>query len=213
MATKRGRVKKTRRSKTPIWRRKYSELSVRHRHKRRQSLEVLSRMRRKGFSLTRASRSLGISKRTVRRHVGSALSRRGRGWVLSGRDRVSRIMRIYERGQEIPIEVADYQAASTIGRYHSIVGRFLDSGKRARYSILVEVVQLLSQMERIKPIVTFKRAHPVDGEANIQKSISYIARGYKEIKEVLISGHCHSKPRDVNIRLTHRVLTPSMTNQ
>jgi len=119
MATKR---------RIPIWRRKYSELTPRHRSKRRLSLEVLSRMRRKGLSLSKASKTVGVSRRTVRRHLGAALVRKRRRWLLSGRDRVPRLMRIYENGQETIVEVPDFQTASNIGKYHSIVKRFLETG-------------------------------------------------------------------------------------
>ncbi|OGD52606.1 hypothetical protein A3K80_03875 [Candidatus Bathyarchaeota archaeon RBG_13_38_9] len=131
MATKRRRIKKVRRTKTPMWRRKYSELSPRHRSKRRLALETLSIIRRKGLSLTKASRRTGISRRTVRRHVGSALRKKGRRWLLGKRDRVPRLMKIYENGQELPIEIADYQTASNIGKYHSIISRFLDTGNES----------------------------------------------------------------------------------
>jgi hypothetical protein len=114
-----------------MWRRKYSELSPRYRSKRRLALETLGIMRRKRLSLTKASRSTGLSRRTVRRHVGSALIKRGRRWSLGKRDLVPRLMKIYENDQEIPIEIADYQTASNIGKYHSIVGRFLDSGNES----------------------------------------------------------------------------------
>ena len=37
-------------------------------------------------------------------------------------------MRIYENGTEQIIEVPDLSTASNIGRYHSFVGRYLDTG-------------------------------------------------------------------------------------
>jgi len=84
-------------------------------------------MRKKGLSLTKASRELGVSRKTVKRHVGTALVKKGRRLIL-GRDRVSRVMTIYERGQEKVVEVPDFQTASNIGKYHSIVKTFLETG-------------------------------------------------------------------------------------
>jgi len=118
MATKR---------KTPIWRRKYPELTPRRRSLRRLAIEVLRRMR-KGASLGGASRAVGISSTTVRRHAGPTLVKRNGIWKHRGRDRISRLMRIYEHGREQIIEVPDSSTASIIGKYHSAVGRFLDTG-------------------------------------------------------------------------------------
>ena len=123
----RHQVIRVRRSRTPIWRKKYSQLTVREKVKRRLSLEVLQRMRRKRLSLTKASRELGVSRKTVKRHVGTALVKK-RGRLILGRDRVSRAMTIYESGQEKVVEVPDFQTASNIGKYHSFVKRFLETG-------------------------------------------------------------------------------------
>ena len=40
-------------------------------------------------------------------------------------------MRIYENGAEQIVEVPDLSTASSIGKYHSIVGRFLDTGNES----------------------------------------------------------------------------------
>jgi len=93
-------------------------------------------MRKKGYTLARASRDLGIPTRTVKRHVGSALRKRRGRWELSGRDRISRVLRIIERGAETIVEVPDFENASRIGKYYEIVRRFLDTGDR---SVLREV--------------------------------------------------------------------------
>jgi len=94
---------------------------------------------RKGESLTRASRKAGVSTRTARKYVGIALSKKRRRWIPRRHDRIPRSMRIYEHGQEQVIIVPDFQTASNIGKYHSIIGRFLDSGDE---SILREAQRL-----------------------------------------------------------------------
>jgi len=88
-------------------------------------------MRRKGYTLARASRDLRISAKTVRRHLGPALRKRKGRWALTGRDRVSRALRIIEHGTETIVEVPDFENASRIGKYYEIVRRFLDTGDRS----------------------------------------------------------------------------------
>jgi hypothetical protein len=87
------------------------------------SLEVLKRMRNGNGSLAQNARQLKISPNTVKRHVGSALEKRGRRIVARQDDDLLRKMRIYKDGKEVWIQVRGRQTASRLGQYHSAVGR------------------------------------------------------------------------------------------
>ena len=123
----------------PIWKRLISELTTRMRSKRKESFDVLHRMKRKKLSLSKASGEVGIDRKTVIRHVGRGLVKKGKRWIPTGKDPVSRNLRIYEYGEEKIIAVPDSYIASKIGKYHSIIKRFLESGNE---SILNEALNL-----------------------------------------------------------------------
>ena len=158
----------TKRRKKEIWRRKSSELTPRWRSLRRLSLEVLRRVRR-GASLSGASRAVGVSSATVKRHSGKALVKRRGAWTHRGWDRIARVMRIYENGSEQIVEVPDLSTASNIGRYHSIVGKYLDSGDESilreaqTYRLIRDVNGRTHELE-LRPDVLYriatKRAEP-----------------------------------------------------
>lgn len=90
------------------------------------SAKVLRLMRKKGYSLSKASREVGISPKTVERHTG-ALKRDAHRWKAKKYDSLSRFMNINEDGKSVWIEVKDSRHASLIGRYQNAVKKFLES--------------------------------------------------------------------------------------
>jgi len=90
------------------------------------SSKVLRLMRREGYSLTKASREVGISPNTVKRHTG-ALKRDAHRWRAKKYDSLTRVMNINENGRSHWVEIKDSRHASLIGRYQNAVKKFLES--------------------------------------------------------------------------------------
>ena len=111
----------------PSYARSWTGLTPREQDLRTRSLKVVSYMRRKGYSLTRASKELGIAPETVRRHT-NAVRYKGYRYRPKAYDRIDRRMAINEGGRERWITVKDSRHATLIGRYHSAVRQFLDTG-------------------------------------------------------------------------------------
>lgn len=117
-----GKLKKAPPSKMS-WRiLKPKEKMTRHR-----SLDVLTLMRNKGYSLSKASKEIGVSPSTVVNQT-NGLKKVGNRWILKRNDSVSREMSINSNGKTIWVEVTNSYHASTIGRYNSAVGKALESG-------------------------------------------------------------------------------------
>ena len=114
-------------SKTPPNKRSWATLTPREKDLRDKSLKVLSQMRRKGQSLTRASREIGISPKTVKQHARAFKKVNGR-WKAKRYDRIERRMAINENGREVWVTVKDSRHASLIGRYQSAIREFLQTG-------------------------------------------------------------------------------------
>lgn len=112
----------------PIHKKRWSLLTPRQKLHRELALQVLSEVRKNGNSLSRTSRELGISSRLVIRHTNAFKKEGTRKWVPKKYDRISRVMRINENGKESSIEIADSRRASLIGRYHSAIGSYLNTG-------------------------------------------------------------------------------------
>lgn len=89
------------------------------------SLDVLNRIR-SGESLAQASKQVGISTRTVKGYVGSALIFHNHRWSAKKSDRLLRKIRIYENGKQISITIRGIKQARIVGQYHSAVGRLAD---------------------------------------------------------------------------------------
>lgn len=109
-----------------ISKRKWNELTPKEKSIRERSLTVLSQMRRGKKSLTRASKELGISPKTVIKHTNAVKKSDGK-WKAKRYDRIPRIMSINENGKEAWIEIDDSRHASTIGKYHNVVKNFLET--------------------------------------------------------------------------------------
>jgi hypothetical protein len=111
----------------PVHRREWGFLTAREKELRGKALRVIAQMRREGHSLTRASREGGISPQTVRRYTRAVKNIDGR-YKPTRYDRIGRKMVINEDGKERWITINDSRHASMIGRYHSAVRQFLETG-------------------------------------------------------------------------------------
>ena len=110
-----------------IHKRSWDSLSPSELDQRKRGLDVLSLMRRRGYSLSQASEEVGISPSLVIKNTNALKKVDGR-WIAKTSDRISRVVMICEDGREFPIETKDSRYASTIGRYHSTIGEFFHTG-------------------------------------------------------------------------------------
>lgn len=111
----------------PVSARSWNTLSPREQLARERALEVLSHARRSGQSLSRLSRERGLSVKTVLKATDGFKKVKGR-WKATKIDHISRIMAINEDGKELFIEVIDSRYATLIGKYHSAVKEYLNTG-------------------------------------------------------------------------------------
>ena len=99
-------------------------MTARQRRRYTSALRVVRRMRRQGISLEEAARAEGTTGRSVKRYVGSAVTRE-RGaktrWRVRRQDRLLRVARvplqIGGRWEIAPVAIRDSRTASTLGRY------------------------------------------------------------------------------------------------
>ena len=96
---------------------------------RQKALKVLSKVRRKRATFSRACKSEEnkISPILVLKHT-NAFKEVKRKWVAKKFDKISRRLAINENGVEIYITTNDSRHASTIGKYHNAIKKFLESG-------------------------------------------------------------------------------------
>jgi len=111
----------------PIYQREWDGLNPYEMERREKSLKTLSLMRKKNYSLAKASQDAGISPETVIRHT-NALKKNGNQWAVKSQDRISRTMKINENGKELIVHLKDSRHASSVGKYHSAVREFLHTG-------------------------------------------------------------------------------------
>ena len=111
----------------PVSARSWNTLSPREQLARERALEVLSHARRSGQSLSKLSRERGISVRSILRATHGFEKVKGR-WKAKKVDHTSRIMAINENSKELFIEVTDSRYATIIGKYHSAVKEYLNTG-------------------------------------------------------------------------------------
>jgi hypothetical protein len=114
-------------TKKPIYQRPPSSLSQIEKLQREKSLKVISVMRREKLSLSKASKSVGISPKTVIKNT-NALKFVGNKWIPKLHDKIIRIMDIYTDGQQKTIAINDSRTASIIGKYHNAVKNFFEKG-------------------------------------------------------------------------------------
>ena len=120
----------------PLSSRSWNSLTEREKIVRRQSLDVLSDVRRNHKSLTQASKEKNISIKTVLQNT-HAFKKEGNRWVAKSYDKISRSMKIYTNGKTKSIETKDSRKASLIGRYRSAVGYYRETGDATRLSKFV----------------------------------------------------------------------------
>lgn len=102
--------------------------AVRNKQSATKAGQVLTRMRG-GGSLTRASREIGVSPRTVERLAGSALQRGPSGrYVARGADRLAREVRLPAVDGLQDVTVRDSKQASLVGEYWNAVHAHAEKG-------------------------------------------------------------------------------------
>lgn len=111
----------------PVSKRSWNALNSRQKLLRERSLRVLTKSRKSSQSLSRIAKDFGISVKTVI-HNTNAFRKINRKWVPKKYDKISRVIKIKENGNEFSIEVNDSRKSSLIGRYHSSVNQFLKTG-------------------------------------------------------------------------------------
>lgn len=111
---------------------KLSDLPAKAQQQRHVALDALATARREGVSLEQASRREGITPQAVAWWTGDAVTRSGGTWQVTGADRLLRPMYIYSDGQRVHTTVRGSRIASDIGRYHSAVGHYLNTGDDSR---------------------------------------------------------------------------------
>ncbi len=114
----------------PVSARAWNALTPREQLVRERALEVLSRARRSGQSLSKLCREYNLSMKTVLRATNAFEKVKGR-WKPKKTDKISRIMAINEDGRELFIEVNNSSYATLIGKYHSAVKEYLNTGNTA----------------------------------------------------------------------------------
>ena len=121
------------RKKIPIHSRAWSVLTPRQKLFRKRSLEVLSESRKSKGSLSKIARKNEISPSAVI-HNTNAFRKKRKRWIPRKFDRIPRMMIINENGKASSIEVNDSRIASKIGRYHSKIREFLNTGDNKKLS-------------------------------------------------------------------------------
>lgn len=96
---------------------------------RQRALAVISRMRRRGESLSKAARTLGTTPRTVRKLIGKQLRKTASGrYSVKESDRLTRELNVFgPDGYEI-VSVRSFRQAQLASEHLNAVGRFLRTG-------------------------------------------------------------------------------------
>jgi hypothetical protein len=122
---------------------------------RRRAVAVLSRMRNRGESLSKAARALHTTPRTVRKFAGSQLRRATSGrYSITRSDRLKREIFVFGSDGYEPVTVRSSKLATLASEHLIAVGRFLRTGdtdwlKRFRGK-RIGGVELLTNPKRIK---------------------------------------------------------------
>lgn len=106
------------------------KLSKREEENRLDAFAALAVMRREGLSARLAAEAEGTTVRNIRKHVGSALRKRGKDYVARPSDRFTRTLIAIDVKGTRPVVVRSSRAASKIGRYFNAVDDAL-KGKRS----------------------------------------------------------------------------------
>jgi hypothetical protein len=96
---------------------------------RRRGLAVISRMRNRGDSLSRATRALHTTPRTVRKHFGTQLLRLPSGrYSATSRDTLRRDLNVLSYDGYVPVTVRSSKQSQLASQHLIGVGRFLRNG-------------------------------------------------------------------------------------
>jgi hypothetical protein len=118
--------KKEKPLKQPAYKKPWNQLTEKQKEIRKKSLKVLSNVRL-GKSLSKASKDLKTTPSTVIKNTGAFTKKKGR-WVVKDRDKVPRVMSIFEEGGKTWVEINDSKIASQIGRYNNAVKKYIKEG-------------------------------------------------------------------------------------
>ncbi len=116
-------------SKIPLYKRRWVSLSPKQKLLREKSLSVLSEARRSKQSLSRLAKKYDIARKTVLNNT-NAFRKRRRRWTAKQFDKIPRAMKINKNGREVSIQINDSRTAALIGRYHNAVKKFLNTGDK-----------------------------------------------------------------------------------
>lgn len=108
------------------WRVDLDQLTPKQLVKYEDSLDALYMMRH-GSSITKASKTTGISTKTIKKYVGSTLQVKNHRIIARKTDSLLRKMSIYENGKEVFIQVKGKKKASLIGKYQSAISRLKEN--------------------------------------------------------------------------------------
>jgi len=96
---------------------------------RARALEALSRMRSEGLSLTRAAQAAHTTPATVRRFVGSAVTRQRNGrYAAKPSDRLTRHVWFLTRDGPVEVALRGSRPAERVASYMAAVDRYLKTG-------------------------------------------------------------------------------------
>lgn len=115
--------------------RKGRRLTPEEKQIRQNALNALALVRRKKYSLLKASKTVGLPKKLVST-VTNAFRKVDNRWKPKQYDRIPRSMVIYEKGRKRIVEITDSRNASLIGKYHSRVKQFLETGDSSHLKTL-----------------------------------------------------------------------------
>ncbi len=125
----RQRAKSKKRRRTPINQEEYFASSARAQETWNRVAHVISKMRKDGLSLHRASAEFGIDPRTVTRLGKAALRKRANGrYATKARDPLLRALVIPTHTGLAEIAIRDSHAASQLAEYWNAVQWFLETG-------------------------------------------------------------------------------------
>ena len=128
------KTKKIGKTKSPTYKKTWSELSEKQKVLRENSLSVISKARKsKTTSISRIATEHKTSVRIVQNNTNALRKINGR-WQVKKRDRIHRSMIINENGKTVSIETNDSRTASIIGRYQNAVKQFTTNGNATALS-------------------------------------------------------------------------------
>jgi hypothetical protein len=110
-----------------LWDRRDTELTARQRAQKARFLRAQSLARRNKAALEEALRHEGLNLSETLRNTDAIKMRHGE-LVPKVRDRIPRSLKIYEKGKLVPVEVANSEVASDIGRYWDAIADLTEKG-------------------------------------------------------------------------------------